>query len=1055
MPESGNGSVGAISLDLTVNDKLTEQINRIATAARGPAERIGRELEQSIEAPMRNVGTETGSALNEAVRRATENASSTITNRMNEIASEIREKLSTIDFPSGSAEQFTEKLDIIAEKLSLIQKKWQEISTADPFSSAAERAEALERRLTELERRLHSVGRTEQDTVPTPAQPVNQPRPVPTRTTPSSNPSNSSDGMGAADVLNGLSGGAGGIAGLIGTAVSGNPAIGAAVGSVTNSVLGTVSKAFSKVSNLINKLTGNAAAKLKEITVQLIDVTRPLKKMASLLLNALKGFAVATVLYGGWKAFKEGVLEAANANEQFSGSLKNIKANLGTAFMPVIQQVLPILNALAARLEQTTKQVAGFTAKLFGMTYTEAANAYKKLKATADQAKKTKAAVAGIDELNILSDGEDENGANSFDTSEPVLPDWAERLKDSLRSGDWEGAGKLIAQKFNDMLAAVDWNSIQAKAKSKVDALVGIINGFAEEIDPALIGENIAGAINTITGTINGFADGIKWTTIGKKLAQGLNKAIRKIDWSQLGRALTAGIRILTDTLYGFSTDFDFKEFGLKLSVGLNAAVNSIDTLKLGKALSNIVRGALQAASAFLSNADFKKIGEKIAGFFNSIDVAGITADGAKVMLQIWQGIIDIANSFLEKTDFFKIGEDFINGLFDGGAAAAEDGTSGQGLISGFSKLAVNLNDAFVELLGGVILSSGSMYKKHLVQPFIAKLGEAFGVKNRVASEAVTIGGSIVGGIISGASDKFEKVRQTFTELRGDIEDVFDDISSWFGDRFSEARSSVESKFSSIGTWFTDRRTDITEVFSNISTWFSDTFRGARSSIEKKFDSIGTWFSDTFGDAWEKIKSAFSLEKISIFFGQSAGGIKSAFDSIGGWFETTFSNAYDSIANVWDDLPQLFWDTWTRIEEGAVNGLNNILDVIENFVNKASSGFNSITGTSALLKKAFGGAFAGGHISIPRLAAGGYATAPTLAMIGDNPHARTDPEVVSPLSKLQGMMSGDNTEVVELLRVIVELLRNGISAELIGSMFGNDFKRTVLRIVAEDSARRG
>ena len=136
-----------------------------------------------------------------------------------------------------------------------------------------------------------------------------------------------------------------------------------------------------------------------------------------------------------------------------------------------------------------------------------------------------------------------------------------------------------------------------------------------------------------------------------------------------------------------------------------------------------------------------------------------------------------------------------------------------------------------------------------------------------------------------------------------------------------------------------------------------------------------------------------------------------------------------------------------------MNGLNNILTDIESFVNNAIDGFSKLSHNkskgSSLIEAIT-------HVHIPRLATGGYATAPTLAMIGDNPHARTDPEVVSPLSKLQGMMSGDNTEVVELLRAIVELLRNGISAELIGSMFGsNDFKRTVLRIVAEDGARRG
>lgn len=42
--------------------------------------------------------------------------------------------------------------------------------------------------------------------------------------------------------------------------------------------------------------------------------------------------------------------------------------------------------------------------------------------------------------------------------------------------------------------------------------------------------------------------------------------------------------------------------------------------------------------------------------------------------------------------------------------------------------------------------------------------------------------------------------------------------------------------------------------------------------------------------------------------------------------------------------------------------------------------------------------------SVPALAAGGLAYGPTYAMVGDNPNARTDPEVIAPLSKLQSML---------------------------------------------------
>jgi hypothetical protein len=43
-------------------------------------------------------------------------------------------------------------------------------------------------------------------------------------------------------------------------------------------------------------------------------------------------------------------------------------------------------------------------------------------------------------------------------------------------------------------------------------------------------------------------------------------------------------------------------------------------------------------------------------------------------------------------------------------------------------------------------------------------------------------------------------------------------------------------------------------------------------------------------------------------------------------------------------------------------------------------------------------------IGAPKLAEGGLATGPTMALVGDNKNARVDPEVIAPLSKLKSMM---------------------------------------------------
>lgn len=54
----------------------------------------------------------------------------------------------------------------------------------------------------------------------------------------------------------------------------------------------------------------------------------------------------------------------------------------------------------------------------------------------------------------------------------------------------------------------------------------------------------------------------------------------------------------------------------------------------------------------------------------------------------------------------------------------------------------------------------------------------------------------------------------------------------------------------------------------------------------------------------------------------------------------------------------------------------------------------------------------------PKLAEGGLAYGPTMAVVGDNPNARMDPEVISPLSKLKKMIGNAGAQTVQVVGVI-------------------------------------
>lgn len=78
----------------------------------------------------------------------------------------------------------------------------------------------------------------------------------------------------------------------------------------------------------------------------------------------------------------------------------------------------------------------------------------------------------------------------------------------------------------------------------------------------------------------------------------------------------------------------------------------------------------------------------------------------------------------------------------------------------------------------------------------------------------------------------------------------------------------------------------------------------------------------------------------------------------------------------------------------------------------AATGPLAIFTQPAFIATAVGGILAA-FAAIPKFAQGGLAYGPMLAMVGDNPNAKADPEIIAPLSKLRGMMGFSETGLVQ------------------------------------------
>lgn len=119
---------------------------------------------------------------------------------------------------------------------------------------------------------------------------------------------------------------------------------------------------------------------------------------------------------------------------QFAATLKDLKLEIGNAFLPLVNVALPYLTAFARRLVEAMSFVAAFSRELFGVTKEQAT--IKKLDTTssavkdvgssaASSAKKMKGFLAGFDEINSVPDPEqaagDAAGGMSAGMGDPQL----------------------------------------------------------------------------------------------------------------------------------------------------------------------------------------------------------------------------------------------------------------------------------------------------------------------------------------------------------------------------------------------------------------------------------------------------------------------------------------------------------------------------------------------------------------------------------------------------------------------------------------------------------
>lgn len=402
-----------------------------------------------------------------------------------------------------------------------------------------------------------------------------------------------------------------------------------------------------------------------------------LGKFEKRLKTIAKKVFIFSLLTAALRSVKGYMTEALAANESFQNSLANLKGTLRTAFQPILDFIIPILQALINVLNAAIGYVAKFTSWLFGSTVQASSAAAKALydqtnatKAAGAAAVKAKRQMSGLDEMNTWQNDGSGGGGGA---AEPAIKfDGIKKAMGELEvyiSGALLAIGAILA--FTGVsiplgiaLMAIgaaglasamdcDWNSMPDNIRSALTVVLAVLGGAALVIGAVLTfsGINLALGIGLMVAgaAALGTAAALNWNKITQFISGDVAVIMGIIGAALLvlglilvfsGAGLPLGIALIAIGAAGFATPIalnwdalldKIKSAWEKIKAWWNRSVAPKFTLKFWKqkfssiaeGLTSKIKGGINAAIA-LFNRFVNWINDKMNIKWNAVKIAGV-----------------------------------------------------------------------------------------------------------------------------------------------------------------------------------------------------------------------------------------------------------------------------------------------------------------------------------------------------------------------------------------------------------------------------------------------
>ena len=562
-----------------------------------------------------------------------------------------------------------------------------------------------------------------------------------------------------------------------------------------------------------------------------------------------------------------------NSMNRMATSALYLKNSLGAMLAPVINALVPIIDAVVDRIVSMINVINQLLALITGASYwTAAVKAQTKYADAVTGSKKAvdklKLTIASFDELHILKNPDDKTGGGGG----KAVPNYAgmfknmpfdKTLKDLIDNQDWKGLGQYLGNKVNEFIDSVPWAELGAK---------------------------FGRAFNGVIQTLYWFLDTIDWYNLSKHLSEFINNAVENVDFTYLGRLWTKKFTIMGDMIIGAIQNINwggitgalsdifigrFDEFS-KWIAGYNwfdvgssifdALYDAITGIKYGELASSLFKAFGSAVGAlagtivgFLSDAGIT-LANNIADYFKPY-TKGV---GIEVIKGIGKGILDALKN---------VGEWIINNIW-------KPFIDGVKSAFGIASPAKTMEPVGEDIIGGMFVGIKNFWKNvtdwfETAKNSILTVWENIkGKTSEVWGNITTVAGNAWSTLKSGASEKFESIRSTVSSkwdtLKSNTSTVWNTIKTSLGTAWSTLQGNAKSSFDTVsaivrGDW--DKvKSDTSTRWSTIKTTLTSAWNTVKSNASSAFQNVVTTVKDKLNTAWSTISSMVTKFKNAFNF---------------------------------------------------------------------------------------------------------------------------------------------------------------------------------------------